>query len=214
MWIPKHIGVIHNDDIVSGNYPNNKNCIKLGRKSYLNLFKVCKELGVEELTYYCYSIDAAKAYNYLHGHIYKEWVDIIKTILQQGSSILVVGNTESASFPMELLSFTSRGNLTRPNGIKVNFLINYSGQWDLENEILDTKISLESYKAFRQSTRINSYEIQKIDLILDFNSENKSNDFLPVQSKESYHYKINAELFNFRPIHIFNALQQWKRQNK
>ena len=44
--------------------------------------------------------------------------------------MLVVGNTQSAMFPSERLEFTDRHRFGR-GLIKVNLLVNYSWQWDL-----------------------------------------------------------------------------------
>ena len=46
---------------------------------------------------------------------------------------LVVGNSNSKMFPKELLPYTAERQSFGKGGIKVNFLVNYGWEWDLNN---------------------------------------------------------------------------------
>ena len=70
-----------------------------------------------------------------------------------------MGNTKSTSFPKGLIPFTKRRTFGK-GGMKVNFLINYGWEWDL-NEL---KSADEKKKNIYNN--IHSNDISRIDLII------------------------------------------------
>ncbi len=57
-------------------------------------------------------------------------VKAVETLSKEDAQLLVLGNTRSAMFPRELLPYTTRQTFGN-GGMKINFLVNYSYEWDL-----------------------------------------------------------------------------------
>ena len=57
-------------------------------------------------------------------------VAAVEELAKEEASLLVLGNTKSPCFPHELLPFTARHDFGK-GGMKINFLVNYSWEWDL-----------------------------------------------------------------------------------
>jgi len=130
--LPKHIGIIPdgNRRWAQGKGLSKEGGYDKGIEPGLSLFNKCKELGIEELTYYGFTKDNTKRPTIQRLAFTKACIDAVNLLIKEDASLLVIGNTSSPVFPKELLPFTKRQ--TFGNGtIKINFLVNYSWVWDL-----------------------------------------------------------------------------------
>lgn len=171
--IPSHIGI----DI--GDYLGKENLKKKFLKDICKIYDICFDIGINEITFY---------------GINDFYDEIVYELMLKSAKLLVIGNTESAYFPNDLLQFVQ--NRTDGNGIKVNLLVNYSIRWDMDN-----KVSSYHYNDDRLEF------ISKVDLIIVWKSKNEFKKFLPLQTMKSNIYVEKESFVNFEPLHIYNAIR-------
>ena len=91
--------------------------------------------------------------------------------------------------------------------MKVNFLINYGWEWDL-NEL---KSADEKKKNIYNN--IHSNDISRIDLIIRWGGRRRLSGFLPVQSVYSDFYVVDDFWPDFKPEHLEEALNWYNEQD-
>lgn len=96
----------------------------------MSLFRTCQKLGIKEMSFYGFTADNTKRPSVQRLAFTKACVAAVKVLSEENASLLVVGNTDSAMFPKELLPYTTRRDFGK-GGMKINFLVNYSWEWDL-----------------------------------------------------------------------------------
>ena len=100
----------------------------LGIAPGLALFEISRALGVEEVSVYGFTQDNTRRPSVQKEHFRAACVEFALEIAQRGAALLVAGDETSPQFPQELLPFRRR----QGQGIKVNFLVNYGWEWDLD----------------------------------------------------------------------------------
>lgn len=206
MRIPEHIGIIPdgNRRWAVSNGMNKENGYASGLDPGLAVFKMCEEVGVKELTYYGFTIDNNKRPLIQRQAFTDACVSAVKMLAKENASLLVVGNSESPMFPNELSSFTTR-QIFGKGGMKVNFLVNYGWEWDLNNMKTAKKINVHN--------SIMSSDISRIDLIIRWGGRRRLSGFLPVQSVYSDFYIIDQYWPDFEPAHFYEALEWYDKQD-
>ena len=132
MRIPKHIGIIPdgNRRWAVGQGMGKDAGYASGISPGMTLYHICRELGVEELTFYGFTVDNTKRPRNQRLAFTKACVEAVEEIAAEDTQVLVLGNSKSAMFPEELLPYTTR-QTNEKGGMKINFLVNYSWEWDL-----------------------------------------------------------------------------------
>lgn len=175
--IPSHVGIVIDNCLEETNL----------REKLLNdickVYDICSNIGINEITFY---------------GINNFYSEIVYKLILKGAKLLVIGNTESAYFPSDLLQFVQ--NRTKGNGIKVNVLVNYSIKWDMDN-----KVSSYHYKNNYNDEKLEF--ISNIDLIVVWNGKKDIKRFLPLQTVKSNFYIEKESFVNFEPMHICNAIR-------
>lgn len=208
MRLPQHIGIIPDGNrrwAVSKGMTKEKG-YDIGINPGLLLLKLCIQAGIKEVTYYGFTVDNTKRPAEQRKAFTDACIKAVKVISNENASLLVVGNTESPMFPKELLPYTERkvfGN----GGIKVNFLVNYGWEWDL-NSISSADRCKKSI-----STNIKSHDISRIDLIIRWGGRRRLSGFLPVQSIYSDFYVIEDYWPDFKPEQFQRALEWYSCQD-
>lgn len=213
MRIPNHIGIIPDG--------NRRWSVKMGltkEKGYnmglypgVKLFKMCKELGVKELTYYGFTMDNTKRPSTQTKAFTNACINAVEMLAKEDASLLVVGNTDSSMFPRELLPYTKRKEFGK-GGMKVNFLVNYGWEWDLYN-IASNKNSIKSGIKNSICYYLNSYDVSRVDLIIRWGGMRRLSGFLPVQSIYSDFYVVDDYWPDFKPEHLHDALSWYDKQD-
>ncbi len=140
MRIPNHIGIIPDGNrrwSVARGFTKEQGYEK-GLDPGIKLFRLCKELGVKELTYYGFTMDNTKRPSIQTRAFTEACIRAVEMLANEDASLLVVGNTESQMFPKELIPYTQRKSFGN-GSMKVNFLVNYGWDWDLGSLSLNTK---------------------------------------------------------------------------
>ncbi len=202
MRVPNHIGIIPDGN---RRWAQEKGFEKQDGYEYglspgLHALKLAQEYGINEITYYGFTTDNCKRPRNQIDAFIKACIDAVNIIAKENVSLLVIGNTNSAMFPKELLKFTQRTNIGT-GGTRVNFLVNYGWDWD---------ISSLNYNTNRKSIMdgLHSKDISKIDLILRWGGRKRLSGFLPVQSVYSDIYTIDDMWPDFNPEQ-FRAAMKW-----
>ena len=205
---PKHIGIIPdgNRRWAENNGLSKEKGYDSGINPGLVLFKICQELGIEEITYYGFTTDNTKRPANQKDAFTKACIDAVKLLSNEDAELLVLGNTESPCFPQELLPFTER-KVFGKGGIKVNFLVNYGWEWDLN---LSRKTN---NKRKNLDLALQSKDISRIDLIIRWGGRRRLSGFLPIQSVYSDFFVIDDFWPDFKPQHIYDALDWYATQD-
>ncbi len=201
MRIPEHIGVIPDGNrrwaVMHG--MEKKDGYDSGLDPGLALFRRCRELGVKELTYYGFTADNTKRPREQRLAFTKACVDAVKLLSREDARLLVLGNTGSDMFPKELLPYTER-HVFGKGGIKINFLINYSWEWDL------------GYGK-KNGMTLQSRDVSRVDLLIRWGGRKRLSGFLPVQCAYSDFYFIDDYWPDFSLSHIDDAIKWYSRQD-
>lgn len=103
-----------------------------GLEPGLRLLQQAKVYGIQELTYYGFTVDNCKRPHDQFAAFQKACVEAVQFLTTEGADLLIIGNTESKCFPEELKKYTTRTSVNG-GGIKLNFLVNYGWKWDLSH---------------------------------------------------------------------------------
>lgn len=207
MRIPNHIGVIPDGNrrfAVHHGMTKDKG-YNLGITPGLLLFKQCEKLGIKEITFYGFTTDNTKRPSYQKEAFVDACIKSVELITKENAEILVIGNTKSPSFPKELLEFTTPKKFGTGK-TRVNFLINYGWEWDLD--MIEGKQTRKSI-----FTNIHSNDISRIDLIIRWGGRRRLSGFLPIQSVYSDFYIVDDLWPDYRPEHLENALEWYNIQD-
>lgn len=208
MRIPKHIGIIPdgNRRWAVGKGLSKEKGYEIGLDPGLVLFKLCQQVGIKEITYYGFTTDNTKRPTEQRKAFTEACINAVNMLSKEDASLLVVGNKDSPMFPKELLPFTSRKTFGN-GGMRINFLVNYGWEWDLNNLKLgdSTKKNVTNY--------IKSRDVSRVDLIIRWGGRRRLSGFLPVQSIYADFYVIDDYWPDFKPEHFFQALRWYDEQD-
>jgi undecaprenyl diphosphate synthase len=206
--LPEHIGIIPDGNrrwAEQKGIPKEKGYEK-GIDPGLSLFKLCQQTGIKEITYYGFTADNTKRPAEQKRAFMDACIKAVKILSTEDASLLVLGNSDSPAFPKELMSFTKRTTFGK-GGIKVNFLVNYGWEWDL-NSLKMVDPAQKNIVNF-----IKSAEVSRIDLIIRWGGRRRLSGFLPVQSIYSDFFVIDDYWPDFKPDHFFHALNWYQKQD-
>ncbi|RNC29126.1 MAG: Ditrans,polycis-undecaprenyl-diphosphate synthase ((2E,6E)-farnesyl-diphosphate specific) [Candidatus Dichloromethanomonas elyunquensis] len=208
MRIPKHIGVIPdgNRRWAVGKGLSKEMGYREGLEPGLRILKLCKEVGVKEITYYGFTVDNTKRPAAETKAFVQACIDAIELIAHEDVSLLVIGNTESKVFPKVLLPYTSRTDFGK-GGIKVNFLVNYGWEWDLGNLVASEQKRTQILKS------IKSNNVSRVDLLIRWGGRRRLSGFLPAQCAYTDFYVIDDYWPDFKDEHFFSALNWYDTQD-
>jgi len=195
--IPRHVGFIPDGN---RRWAMDHDIPKEGGYAYginpgLLLLEKCKEVGIKEVSIYCFTQDNTKRPSIQTRAFSEASVTFALEIARRGAALLVVGDETSKQFPEVLKKFRQRQGA----GIKVNLLVNYGWEWDL---------------AGLKSGGLRSDEISRLDLIVRWGGGRRLSGFLPVQSVYADFYVRDEYWPDFDPKHFEQALAWFKKQDQ
>lgn len=201
MRIPNHIGIIPdgNRRWATAHSLGKEKGYENGLIPGLSAYYTCKELGVKELTFYGFTIDNTKRPKIQRQHFTDACVEAVKLLSKEDGELLVLGNTASDMFPKALLPYTTR-QVFGKGGIKINFLVNYSWEWDLNLASKDPCIPFHSI------------DVSRVELLIRWGGRSRLSGFLPIQSVYSDFYFLDDYWPDFKTEHIQKAIAWYNRQ--
>ena len=208
--IPKHIGIIPdgNRRWAEGEGLEKQEGYTHGIDPGIELYEACLKLGVEEITFYGFTMDNTKRPSVQKIAFQQACVDSVDALKQRDADILVVGNDQSSVFPEELKAYRTRTKFGQGT-IKVNFLVNYGWNWDLKHAIKDP----EAKTGGDISKYIASKDISRMDLIIRWGGHTRLSGFLPVQSVYSDMYVVDALWPDYKESHFKQAIEWYQKQD-
>lgn len=206
--LPKHIGIIPDGNRRWAQYNGmlKEDGYDHGIAPGVQLFRECAALGIGELTFYGFTQDNTKRPAVQTKAFQKACVDSVNQLLQYDADLLVVGNADSPMFPSELLPYTHRTVIGK-GGMKVNFLVNYGWDWDLNHAHTYADSDTLGLNAIASS------EISRIDLIIRWGGRRRLSGFLPVQSVYADIYVIDKMWPDFTLQHLHDSLSWYQGQD-
>lgn len=209
MRLPNHIGIIPDGNrrwAVNNNLSKEKG-YDMGLGPGMELFKLCRDVGIKELTYYGFTVDNTKRPSMQTDAFTKACIKAVEMFAREDGELLVIGNTTSPMFPKELITYTKRKTFGN-GGMKINFLVNYGWDWDL------TKLQ-ESKNPNKNNmiSFLNSNDISRVDLIIRWGGRRRLSGFLPVQSIYADFYVIDDYWPDFKKQHLDDALDWYDKQD-
>ena len=209
MRIPRHIGVIPDGNrrwALNNNLSKEKG-YDYGVKPGLELFKLCQQMGVEEITIYGYTVDNTKRPVVQKEAFIKACVEVVTALAKEDCELLVVGYTYAHTFPSELLPFTEKRVKCGKGGIKVNVLIHYSWEWDLNLKKVYCPLGKHT------ENKLMSSDISRIDLIIRWGGRRRLSGFLPVQSVYADFYVVDSLWPDFKDKDLYDAIEWYQKQD-
>jgi undecaprenyl diphosphate synthase len=162
----------------------------------LALMDACRALGIPEISVYGFTKDNTKRPGVQKQAFSAACVEFAHAALRRGAALLVVGDEESAQFPPELCRFRTR----QGGGLKVNLLVNYGWEWDIEG--------------LKHSGRLRSQEVSRLDLVVRWGGGCRLSGFLPIQSVYADFYVVEDYWPDFRPEHFDQAMRWYRAQDR
>lgn len=209
MRIPKHVGIIPDgnrrwaQDKGMRKDKGYENGLDPGIESYRQL----RDLGVEEVTFYGFTTDNTRRPSYQTESFTKACIEAANRLLDEGASLLVIGNSDSKMFPKELLPYTTRTK-EKPGQIRANLLVNYGWYWDL-----NTLANAKGVNKNNIHNNIQSNDVSRLDLIIRWGGRRRLSGFLPVQSIYADFYVVDDYWPDFNKNHINEALAWYDQQD-
>ena len=192
---PTHIGIIPdgNRRWATGNGLNKEDGYEHGLLPGLKLLRAARDRGIEELTYYGFTVDNCKRPKAQVSAFSTACCKAVELIEKEGANVCVVGNTKSASFPKCLLPYTERkgGEIGQ---LRVNLLVNYGWEWDMKNDWA-------------------SRAVPRIDMVIRWGGMCRLSGFLPLQTVYSDFYIIKDLWPDYTDKHLDDALEWYSRQD-
>ncbi|MDE7208154.1 MAG: undecaprenyl diphosphate synthase family protein, partial [Lachnospiraceae bacterium] len=134
---PKHIGIIPdgNRRWANGNGLKKEEGYAYGLEPGLKLLQAAQKQGIQELTYYGFTVDNCKRPKEQVAAFSKACIEAVEMLKRENAELYVIGNTSSSCFPKELLPYTNRRRqpVYEKGIMRVNFLVNYGWEWDMKN---------------------------------------------------------------------------------
>ncbi|MDE7395374.1 MAG: undecaprenyl diphosphate synthase family protein [Clostridiales bacterium] len=158
----------------------------------LRLLRAAKERGVQELTYYGFTVDNCKRPKEQVQAFTAACTDAVKMAENEDVSLYVCGNAKSDCFPPALLPYTERK--ADEGKMHVNFLVNYGWEWDMKS----------GWK---------SKDIPRVDLVIRWGGMRRLSGFLPLQSVYADFYIVDALWPDFEEKQFYDALDWYSRQD-
>lgn len=195
--LPSHVGFIPdgNRRWAVQNGMNKQDGYAHGIEPGLALFEQCRSLEIDEISIYGFTQDNTRRPAVQKESFSKACVDFALEMERRDAALMVIGDHRSAQFPNALKPFINR----KGSGIKVNLLVNYGWEWDLNG---------------MKQGALHSQNISRIDLIVRWGGGRRLSGFLPVQSVYADIFVVDEYWPDFTPAHLVEALTWFERQDR
>ncbi len=161
----------------------------------VRLFEQCRARGIDEVSIYGFTQDNTRRPS-IQTHAFSEaCVALASELANRGADLLVVGDATSLQFPAALKGFRQRQGV----GMKVNLLVNYGWEWDLDG---------------LKNGGLRSRDVSRLDLIVRWGGGRRLSGFLPVQSVYADFYVRDEYWPDCHREHFDHALAWFRQQDQ
>ena len=195
--LPRHIGFIPdgNRRWATAKGMEREEGYGFGIAPGLALFERCRDIGIAEISVYGFTQDNTRRPSVQTDRFRAACVDLGLEVERRGAGLLAIGDDTSTLFPPELRRFRRRSD----GWPKVNLLVNYGWQWDVDG---------------LRHGALRSQEASRLDLIVRWGGGRRLSGFLPVQSVYADIFVVDALWPDFQPAHLEQALQWYRAQDR
>ena len=197
---PKHIGIIPDGNrrwaLAKG--MGKQEGYAYGLDPGIRLLRLAKAQGIEEISYYGFTMDNCKRPKEQVRAFREACVEAVDMLCGEGADLLVVGDSRSKCFPGELCRYRERTSIYG-GGIRLNFLVNYGWQWDLSH--------------IREDGKPYSQDVSRIDLIIRWGGMRRLSGFLPIQSVYADFYVVDQLWPDYQDGDFLEALAWYREQD-
>lgn len=206
--IPKHVAIIPdgNRRWAQARGLEKHEGYSYGIKPGVDAYKLCKDLGIEEFTFFGFTKDNTKRPQIQIDNFTDVCIKSVEELSKLDAELRVFGDDDSNKFPDELRKYLTRANFGK-GGARVNFLVNYGWYWDLAKAYRNS----ENNGDFTQN--IASADIPRVDLVIRWGGRHRLSGILPIQTVYADTYIIDDMWPDFKPEHIYNALDWYQTQD-
>lgn len=196
--LPTHIGIIPdgNRRWAVKNGLLKKDGYEHGIQPGFELYEMMLEYGIKEATFYGFTKDNNKRAKDQRDAFTQSCVDAVQLLSGKDANLLVIGNTESPAFPLELKKYANKRVHFGRGLININFLVNYDWEWDLYN--------------LTENKTLKSSDIPRVDLIIRWGGCRRLSGFLPAQSVYADFYIIDDYWPDFNKTQFLDALRWYQ----
>ncbi len=209
--IPKHIGVIPDGNRRWSDLHNlsKEDGYKAGYLAMKNFVMDCKEIGIQEITAYGCSNDNLKRTVDDKKHFIKCIYELASYLKNKNIDVRLIGNHNDPNFPGILKDFNSE----QPNGnLKVNVLVDYSFEWDLQTAIKKLIASSNNDQKYSLNDLLETFFIPPVDLLLRWGNSYRLSGFLPYQTEYADLYFFNKLWPEYTRPDLNEALAWYSKQ--
>jgi len=196
--IPDHIGIIPdgNRRWAQEHGLTKKDGYNHGITPGFSLYEKMLEYGIKEATFYGFTRDNNKRPVDQRTAFTQACVDAVQLLSNRDANLLVIGNTESSVFPIELMEYANH-RVTFGRGLmNINFLVNYDWEWDLKHAL--------------KTGRIASADISRMDMVIRWGGHRRLSGFLPVQSVYADIYVVENYWPEYKDQHFLDAMEWYQ----
>lgn len=197
---PKHIGIIPDGNrrwaLAKG--MGKQEGYAYGLDPGIRLLRLAKAQGIEEISYYGFTMDNCKRPKEQVRAFREACVEAVDMLCGEGADLLVVGDSRSKCFPGELRCYQERTSI-HGGGIRLNFLVNYGWQWDLSH--------------IREDGKPYSQDVSRIDLVIRWGGMRRLSGFLPIQSVYADFYVVDQLWPDYQDEDFLEALAWYREQD-
>lgn len=198
---------------------------ELGLRKLEELFEWCMELGIKELTLYCFSTEnfkrAKHEVNFLFDLFWKEFSRINegKGVFKDKVKVNVIGRIGMFSKKMRSAMLDSMKKTKNNSKLAVNFALAYGGRQEITDAL--KKIGLNIKKNKIKSNQINEDLISKNlylksepDLVIRPGGEVRTSNFLTWQSVYSEWIFINKLWPEFTKKDLIKCIENFNKRER
>lgn len=192
---------------------------ELGAKKLHNLFSWCKEIGIKEITLYCFSMQnfsrPKKEFDFLMNTFEKEFLDIAddKEVHENKVKINAIGRINLLPEKVQKAIADAQETTKNYSDFQVNFCLAYGGR----EEIIDAvkNIVSKDIKEINEETINNNLYIKSSpDLIIRTGGEKRTSNFLIWQSNYSEWIFLEKTWPEFEKQDLLNAISEFKERER
>ena len=207
--LPRHVGLIPdgNRRWAEAHDRRRSEGYAAGMEPGFGLLGVCRQLGIEEVSIYGFTKENVHRPNPQVGAFRAACVEVGLRLVEEGTALLVVGDTSSKVFPDALRPFArsrSAGDL------RVNLLVNYGWRWNLQYAL---EQSASAAEAPAPLSALASSAVSRVDLVIRWGGHRRLSGFLPIQCAYADMYVARALWPDMKVQDFLDALDWYQHQD-
>lgn len=179
-----------------------------GLQSGLRMLDECIDLGIPEVSVYGFTMDNNKRPKIQRAAFSLACVKFVELAMKRDIDLRVIGDHTSAMFPEVLTPYAL--NRTGGGKLKVNLLVNYGWNWDIQTAV-EAQAKSGERRPFQEF--LASSDVSRIDLVVRWGGMRRLSGFLPVQSVYADFYVVDAYWPDYQPDQFYDALTWYAKQD-